>query len=66
MPVRIAPAIHRNRPRPGVTGILAIGESRPRTILLTNYEGSENKVYARIVEAVEHLSLAATPAASAA
>lgn len=63
-PIRVA--IHRNRPRPGVTGILAIGESRPRTILLANYEGSESKVYARIVEAVEHLSLAAAPAASAA
>lgn len=63
-PIRVA--IHRNRPRPGITGILALGESRPHTILLANYEGSESKAYARIVEAVEHLSLAALPATGAA
>jgi len=63
-PIRVA--IHRNRPRPGVTGILAMGETQPRTILLANYENSEERLYARIVEAVEQLSLAALPAAGAA
>lgn len=61
-PIRIA--IHRNHPRPGqngITTILSIGETKPRTVLWTSRE-SDARIYARLADTVEALATAATPA----
>lgn len=63
-PVRVA--IHRNHPRPGLTGILASGEATPHTLLLASDEHGEEGLYTRVVAAVEQLALTARPTAGAA
>ena len=58
-------AIHRTHTRPGITTILSIGEKSPRTKCFTVC-GSNVEIYGKIVESINHLAAAATPAAHAA
>jgi hypothetical protein len=58
-------AIHRTHTRPGVTTILSIGIKSPRTKCFTVC-GSDVKIYNKVVESINHLAAAATPAAHAA
>ncbi|WP_397452504.1 hypothetical protein [Pseudomonas sp. NA-150] len=58
-------AIHRTQSRTGITTIMSIGERRPRTKCFTVY-GQPVEVYPRLVESINHLADAATPAAQAA
>ncbi|NWL18659.1 hypothetical protein [Pseudomonas umsongensis] len=58
-------AIHRTYTRPGVTTILSIGEKSPRTKCFTIC-GSDVEIYGKVVESINHLAAAATPAAHAA
>ncbi|MBV7569665.1 hypothetical protein [Pseudomonas sp. PDM27] len=57
-------AIHRTHTRPGVTTILSIGIKSPRTKCFTVC-GSDAEIYSKIVESINHLAAAATPAAHA-
>lgn len=58
-------AIHRTHTRPGVTAILSIGIKSPRTKCFTVC-GSDAEIYSKVVESINHLAMAATPAAHAA
>lgn len=58
-------AIHRTHTRPGVTTILSIGIKSPRTKCFTVC-GSDVEIYGKVVESINHLADAATPAAHAA
>jgi hypothetical protein len=58
-------AIHRTHTRPGVTTILSIGIKSPRTKCFTVC-GSDAEIYGKVVESINHLAAAATPAAHAA
>nr|WP_288913178.1 hypothetical protein [uncultured Pseudomonas sp.] len=58
-------AIHRTHTRPGVTTILSIGIKSPRTKCFTVC-GSDVEIYNKVVESINHLAAAATPAAHAA
>lgn len=63
LPLHIA--IHRTHTRPGVTTILSIGKKSPRTKCFTVC-GSDVEIYGKVVESINHLAAAATPAAHAA
>jgi hypothetical protein len=63
LPVHVA--IHRTHTRPGVTTILSIGVKSPRTKCFTVC-GSDVEIYGKVVESINHLAAAATPAAHAA
>jgi hypothetical protein len=58
-------AIHRTHTRPGVTTILSIGIKCPRTKCFTVC-GTDVEIYGKVVESINHLAAAATPAAHAA
>lgn len=58
-------AIHRTHTRPGVTTILSIGVKNPRTKCFTVC-GTDVEIYGKVVESINHLAAAATPAAHAA
>ena len=58
-------AIHRTHTRPGVTTILSIGIKSPRTKCFTVC-GTDVEIYGKVVESINHLAAAATPAAHAA
>jgi hypothetical protein len=58
-------AIHRTHTRPGVTTILSIGIKSPRTKCFTVC-GTDVEIYCKVVESINHLAAAATPAAHAA
>jgi hypothetical protein len=58
-------ALHRTHSRRGVTAILSIGKKSPHTRCFTLYD-PDAEIYARIVESINHLAAAATPAAHAA
>ncbi|BCX67945.1 hypothetical protein [Pseudomonas izuensis] len=58
-------AIHRTHTRPGVTTILSIGVKSPRTKCFTVC-GTDSEIYGKVVESINHLAAAATPAAHAA
>lgn len=58
-------AIHRTQTRPGVTAILSIGVKNPRTKCFTVC-GTDVEIYGKVVESINHLAVAATPAAHAA
>ena len=58
-------AIHRTHTRPGVTTILSIGLKSPRTKCFTVC-GTDVEIYGKVVESINHLAVAATPAAHAA
>ena len=58
-------AIHRTHTRPGVTTILSIGIKSPRTKCFTVC-GTDVEIYGKVVESIDHLASAATPAAHAA
>jgi hypothetical protein len=58
-------AIHRTHTRPGVTTILSIGVKSPRTKCFTVC-GTDVEIYGKVVESINHLAAAATPAAYAA
>ena len=58
-------AIHRTHTRPGITTILSIGVKSPRTKCFTVC-GSDVEIYGKVVESINHLATAATPAAHAA
>jgi hypothetical protein len=55
-------AIHRTHTRPGVTTILSIGVKSPRTKCFTVC-GTDVEVYGKVVQSINHLAAAATPAA---
>ncbi|MCU1781126.1 hypothetical protein NTD80_00040 [Pseudomonas sp. 13B_2.1_Bac1] len=57
--------IHRNKTRSGITTIMGIGVKSPRTKCFTVY-GTEVEMYGMVVESINHLAAAATPAAHAA
>jgi hypothetical protein len=63
LPIHVA--LHRTKPRSGVTTIMSIGEKRPRTKCFTVY-GSDVEIYDKVVESINHLATAATPNAHAA
>lgn len=58
-------AIHRTHSRPGITTIMSIGVKSPRTKCFTTY-GHDAEIFSRVVESINHLAAAATPAAHAA
>lgn len=58
-------AIHRNKTRSGITTIMGIGVKSPRTKCFTVY-GTDVELYGMVVESINHLAAAATPAAHAA
>jgi len=58
-------ALHRTHSRRGVTAILSIGSKSPRTRCFTLYD-SDSEIYAKVIESINHLAAAATPAAHAA
>ncbi|MDR0189742.1 hypothetical protein RCO22_12405 [Pseudomonas yamanorum] len=58
-------AIHRNKSRSGITTIMGIGVKSPRTKCFTVY-GNDVELYGMVVESINHLAAAATPAAHAA
>ncbi|AZF53480.1 hypothetical protein C4J85_2996 [Pseudomonas sp. R4-34-07] len=58
-------AIHRNKTRSGITVIMGIGVRSPRTKCFTVY-GTDVELYGMVVESINHLAAAATPAAHAA
>jgi hypothetical protein len=58
-------AIHRTHTRAGATAILSIGIKSPRTKCFTVC-GSDAEIYSKVVESINHLAMAATPAAHAA
>ena len=58
-------AIHRNNACSGITTIMGIGVKSPRTKCFTVY-GTDVELYGMIVESINHLAAAATPAAHAA
>lgn len=65
-PIKVA--VHRKNqrigcPDPGITALLSIGETQPRTICWTAYDRAP-RLYARLAESVEKLTIAATPAAA--
>lgn len=61
-PVRVA--IHRTHSRSGITAILSIGETRPRTSCFTAY-GMHHSCYERLLKSVEHLAACAAPKVAA-
>lgn len=63
LPIQVA--LHRTKPRSGVTTIMSIGEKRPRTKCFTVY-GSDVEIYDKVAESINHLAAAATPTAHAA
>lgn len=63
LPIHVA--IHRTHTRPGVTAILSIGVKSPRTKCFTVC-GTDVEIYGKVVESINHLAAAATPAAHAA
>ena len=63
LPLQVA--IHRTHTRPGVTTILSIGFKSPRTKCFTVC-GSDVEIYNKVIESINHLAAAATPAAHAA
>ncbi|QXI30494.1 hypothetical protein [Pseudomonas vanderleydeniana] len=63
LPINIS--VHRNQTRTGVTTIMSIGNSRPRTKCFTVC-GSDIEIYKRLIQSLDHLAAAATPAAHAA
>lgn len=60
-PIKVA--IHRTRGREGITAILSIGQSKPRTSCFTIY-GRNAELFRRVLQSVEHLATAATPSAT--
>lgn len=58
-------AVHRNKTRSGITTIMGIGVKSPRTKCFTVY-GTDIELYGMVVESINHLAAAATPAAHAA
>jgi Txe/YoeB family toxin of Txe-Axe toxin-antitoxin module len=58
-------ALHRTHSRTGVTTILSIGNKIPHTRCFTVY-GSDIEIYGKVTESINHLAVAATPAAHAA
>ena len=58
-------AIRRTHSRPGITTIMSIGVKSPRTKCFTTY-GTDAEIYRKVVESINHLAAAATPAAHAA
>ena len=58
-------AIHRSKTRPGITTIMSIGVSKPRSKCFTVY-GSDVEIYSMVAESINHLAAVATPAAHAA
>ncbi|WP_034106756.1 hypothetical protein [Pseudomonas lurida] len=58
-------AIHRNKTRAGITTIMSIGVSKPRSKCFTVY-GSDVEIYSMVAESITHLAAVATPAAHAA
>lgn len=60
----IRAAVHRTSSRQGITAIVSIGESRPRTACFTVY-GHSGYCYERLLQSIEHLSVCATPKAAA-
>lgn len=58
-------AIHRNKTRSGITTIMGIGVKSPRTKCFTVH-GTDVELYGMVVESINHLAAAATPAAHAA
>jgi len=62
-PIKVA--VHRTATRPGITAILTIGVSRPRTQCFTVHDNLQCTFNA-LVESIEHMAAAATPAAQAA
>ncbi|MGY2170577.1 hypothetical protein [Pseudomonas gingeri] len=63
LPINIA--VHRNQTRTGITTIMSIGNSRPRTKCFTVC-GTDVDMYKRVIQSLNHLAAAATPAAHAA
>jgi len=63
LPINVS--VHRNQTRTGVTTIMSIGNSRPRTNCFTVC-GSDIEIYKRLIQSLDHLAAAATPAAHAA
>lgn len=72
-PIKLA--VHRNHPRhgapyaggplPGITVILSIGETQPRTVCWSAHD-TEARLHARLATSVEQLVTVATPATRAA
>jgi hypothetical protein len=58
-------AVHRNKTRSGITTIMGIGVKSPRTKCFTVY-GTDVELYGMVVESINNLAAAATPAAHAA
>lgn len=58
-------AIHRSKSRSGITTIMGIGVKSPRTKCFTVY-GTDVELYGMVVQSINHLAAAATPAAHAA
>lgn len=58
-------AVHRNKTRSGITTIMGIGVKSPRTKCFTVY-GTDVELYGMVIESINHLAAAATPAAHAA
>jgi hypothetical protein len=58
-------ALHRTHSRRGVTAILSIGNKSPHTSCFTLYD-PDVEIYAKLIESINHLAAAATPAAHAA
>ncbi|SDU56500.1 hypothetical protein [Pseudomonas mandelii] len=58
-------ALHRTKTRSGVTTIMSIGKKNPRTKCFTLY-GSDIEIFEKVTESINHLAVAATPAAHAA
>ncbi|WOE81568.1 hypothetical protein RZO07_10175 [Pseudomonas protegens] len=63
LPIHIA--IHRTKNRNGLTVIMNIGVKRPHTKCFTLY-GCDVELFEKIIESINHMAAAATPAAHAA
>ena len=58
-------AVHRTQSRKGITAILVVGDSYPRTQCFTAY-GDEQHSFNRLLQSLNHLAASAGPAALAA
>jgi len=65
LPEPINVAVHRTHPGPGITAIVSIGNRRPRTSLFTT-RGTEADCVKRLMAAIEHTHIIATPRNAAA
>ncbi|MCY1290191.1 hypothetical protein D9M70_393260 [compost metagenome] len=65
LPRAVELAVHRTYNRPGITTILAIGNTQPRTVCFTSYEEPQ-RTYQRMVDSIQHLADAGRPKAAAA